>query len=193
MVKRAHHTMPRNRDGVATKTQRRVLIRHRIVQDERQCSPGRSPYVETIDFQGKAIVARSSRGPDHTIIVGGGILCVFDSNPTISNNRIFGNSAELGGGICAYYTSPVIEGNIVELNESLLFSGGGITTVGRSARIACNVIRKNYSWGNGGGIAVYDAQPMLLNNTVMGNDTRLSGDGMFCSYFSRATVTNGIF
>ncbi len=192
-------------------------------------APGR--YVETIDFQGKEIVVKSSGGPDRTTIdggqngcvvffysqetnrsvlsgftitngtgrflpsafYGGGVLCIFNSNPTINNNIISGNSADLGGGICSYYSSPVIECNIVEFNETTLFSGGGITTVGRNAKIACNVIRNNYSRENGGGIAVYDAQPLFLNNTVTGNDAAFAGDGMYCSYFSEAIITNSIF
>jgi hypothetical protein len=192
-------------------------------------APGR--YLETIDFQGKAIVVKSSLGPERTIIdggqngsvayfhsgesdksvlsgftitngsgnflpaalYGGGVLCLFDSNPTICHNRISGNSAHLGGGVCTYYASPVIECNIVELNETTLFSGGGIIAVGRNAKIVGNVVRNNYAFEHGGGIAVFDARPLCLNNTVTANLAVGAGNGMYCSFFSAVTVTNGIF
>ena len=50
--------------------------------------------------------------------VGGGILCENSSAPTIVNNIIMGNSADFGGGISCFESSPMIKHNTIVENTA---------------------------------------------------------------------------
>ena len=183
-------------------------------------------YVENIDFLGKAITVKSTDGPESTIINGnmadsvvsfinyeeldsvldgflitngkgrgGGVECTI-SSPTITNNIIIGNEADLcagansGGGIFCLSASPMISNNTITRNNS--DRGGGIFLYFYSfPKIINNVIAGNTALESGGGIYGWDfADAVVTNNTIYGNLAR-NGGGMWCSD-SIMTVTNTI-
>ncbi|MHC4945036.1 MAG: right-handed parallel beta-helix repeat-containing protein, partial [Planctomycetota bacterium] len=74
---------------------------------------------------------------------GGGICCVNSSSPTIVNNIISGNSADLQGGgvVCLNSSSPTIENNTINDNSSNF--GGGIYLNNSSPKIGNNLFTGN--------------------------------------------------
>ncbi len=102
---------------------------------------------------------------------GGAIYCDFDSDPTINNCTITGNSAFSGGGIMCGANS------------------------GSSPTITNCTITDN-SAVRGGGIYSYRGSPAITNciisgNTAVGDDLGFGG-GIFCSTGSAPTITNCI-
>jgi len=102
---------------------------------------------------------------------GSGIYCA-NSSPTIKNNIITGNRANLGSGIYCYdNSSPTITNNTITGNTAFI-SGD--------------------SSGNGGGIYCSSSSPTITNNTITGNSASYGG-GIYCSSFSAPlTITNTI-
>ena len=94
---------------------------------------------------------------------GGGVYC-YNSDLTIMNNIITGNSVSgQGGGIRCHYLAEV--------------------------RIINNIITGN-SAGQGGGIACQNASPTMMNNTIVGNSAG-EGGGLY-GYYSGPKITNTI-
>jgi hypothetical protein len=60
--------------------------------------------------------------PNYT---GGGISCINNSSPSITNNIIYGNTTNCGGGILCYNSSPIIEKNIIDNNNASGIDGDG--------------------------------------------------------------------
>ncbi len=102
--------------------------------------------------------------PDYA---GGGIHCSY-SSPTIRNNIITENSADLGAGIWCYYSSPAIEGNIITDNTAS-YDGGGIHLRYSSATLKNNVITDNTSNLGAGIYCAYDCSLTVVSNTIAGN------------------------
>ncbi len=130
---------------------------------------------------------------------GGGIYCVNYPYPTITNNRISGNSASgRGGGI---YGNGTITGNTISGNSALSpdeggmgggiygngliinnmisynsadFMGGGIFGTYGNATIKDNMIIGNSAF-DGGGISAYGT---IMNNIVIGNSAVNRGGGI---------------
>jgi Protein of unknown function (DUF1565) len=117
-------------------------------------SPG--TYKENINFLGKAITVKSSKGPTVTVIDGGGISSVvtFSSNETLTsvlrgftlqngNAMNAPNASTLeGGAIAIEKASPTIKNNVIQGNLAV-FAGGGIGVAFGSPLIEGNIIRKN--------------------------------------------------
>lgn len=143
-------------------------------------------YQERIDFLGKAITVKSSRGPGLTIIDGGaaGPVVSFIRQEgrssvlqgfTIRNGRLIGAG---GGAGISVYASPTIAGNVITGNSACT-DGGGIFASG-APLIQNNVITNNgasddgCSGGSGGGIwleggAPAGVSPQVIGNTISGN------------------------
>ncbi len=118
---------------------------------------------------------------------GGGMLVVF-SSPRISQNHIVGNRAFFGGGIeVLYYSSPVIENNLIEKNQAgsqtssiAVGAGGGIDVAFDSSPIiSSNNIIGNYSFGLGGGLSFYDTDAFVDSNRIEGNVADGNGGGVY--------------
>lgn len=163
-------------------------------------------YAECLDFLGKANSVKSEFGPRYTVIEGdlltagvtfqsgegpqaviegftirnanSGILCQYDSSPTVTKNIIEANSADDGGGITCFDCSPVITGNLIRGNWSSLKSGG-IYCVNSAAIISNNIITKNYGF-RGGGVHCAHSAPTIVNNTISFN-TAGTGGGIYCN------------
>jgi len=163
-------------------------------------SPG--TYVENLDFSGKAITVRSTRGAALTIIDGGGagsaVTFATGESPlsilegfTITNGNGFAAHPPGGGGITCRAASPLIARNLIVSNDAP--GGGGIVCSDRATPIIVNnVIRANTcALDGGGGVSCIGSSPVLTNNTIVGNISDGKGGGIRCVE-SRATVTNCI-
>ncbi|MEQ8763363.1 MAG: right-handed parallel beta-helix repeat-containing protein [Planctomycetota bacterium] len=139
-------------------------------------------YTENIDFQGKAITVRSTRGPSVTIIDGGasgpvvtfanfeGSGSVIDGF-TIRNGKSDDIGGVFGGGVSCFKASPTIVNNTITGNISDI--GGGISIYYSShPYVANNVIVDNQSTagGAGAGIGINAlSDPVIKNNLIARN------------------------
>jgi len=153
-------------------------------------SPG--TYLESIDFNGKAITVASEKGAEVTIIDAGGqrSVALFHSGETRrSVLRGFtlrnGNAADYpltGGGVAIYQASPTIENNVV--TDSSACSGNGIAVYFSSALVRNNHVHNNRQRGCGGGtvgggILVSGADGAeISDNLIENNQTDLAGGGI---------------
>lgn len=144
---------------------------------------------------GKAIISHCTISNCKAISNGGAISCDSSSNPVISYNSIFNNSAYYGGGIyCDNGSSPAISNNTIFNNLSQPGAGGGICCVNSSnPAISNNTITYNSapsgnSSYNGGGICCDGSSPAISNNIISHNSAS-SGGGIW-SDGSNPTITN---
>jgi predicted outer membrane repeat protein len=128
-------------------------------------------------------------------IVGGGILCMFDSSPTIMNTLITGNTAEMGAGIfCGYDSSPIIMNTTISGNV-----GGGISCIYFSSPTIMNttitsnlggiycdwyspptITNTTISENMGGICCSSDSSPIIMNTLITGNTSDYCGGGVYC-------------
>jgi len=132
---------------------------------------------------------------DNMANLGGGILCNANSAPDIIGNTTTENFSSMGGGIytCSVI-SPMIKNNTIEDNYAIN-SGGGIYCEGSSPRIIGNEITKNSSDENGGGVYCENGAPLIDNNSITKNLATCypnSSGGGLCTMNSDCTVTNNI-
>ncbi len=148
---------------------------------------GPGEYRESINYHGKAITVKSEEGPYITTIRGaGGSVVTFSSGETqeaiLEGFTITGGSgtkhhySSRGGGIfCINGSSPTIVRNIITGNSTT--HGGGIYCEDSHMVIAGNIITNNSAWsytsgGQGGAMMSYGSQPIIVNNTIVGNTCR---------------------
>jgi parallel beta-helix repeat protein len=118
---------------------------------------------------------------------GSGIYCRFAS-PTIINNIVKCNDAEVdGGGIYCYHSSSVITNNIIAHNTVEEYNGGGIYCKNSFPIIANNVISNNTA-NQGGGIFCDYSSPNIMNNIITDN-TANAGGGIGAYWGSSPTIT----
>ncbi len=113
--------------------------------------------------------------------MGGAILCISSSMPTIRNCMIIGNRADEGGGIHCYYTSPrIINCTITNNTASYAFGGGIMCWQESSPTITGCIIANNYAKYGGGGI-YYDGYGNLIitNCTIIDNSVRSGDNGIY--------------
>ena len=119
---------------------------------------------------------------------GGGIYCIQNSSPTISNCRITANWALNGGGICCNQgSSPTIKKCIIRENSG---GGGGMYLLDSDPRIVDCVISNNIAplfpgfpgslATNGGGIDTSLSSPLILNCIISENTATGGGGGLYC-------------
>jgi hypothetical protein len=129
---------------------------------------------------------RNGFGPGET---GGGITCLNNSNPLITNNIITKNHGiNDGGGIYCKDSRPAITGNSIIDNIVTGYFGGqgaGIRCYESNATISNNIIARNEArrgeyGGDGGGIATYQSYPLINNNVIYNNSAGSQGGGILC-------------
>lgn len=146
-------------------------------------------YIESLDYNGKAVVIQSANGPAVTTINGVGISVVqFHTGEgrgsvlqgfTLTN----GGTPDYGGGIFISNASPTITGNIIQGNWAGA-GGGGIAILGGSPLVTNNIIRQNgqgggYSGGTGGGgILVQWTSGAEISFNSITNNTWSQGGGL---------------
>jgi parallel beta-helix repeat protein len=121
---------------------------------------------------------------DNVKVIGctdGGIICINNASPTISNVLCLDNEAKQGGGIAIEESSsPIITSCRVSGNQAP--SGGGVFIRQNSnphisgCTIDLNDI--NAVWGAGGGIAIVDSAPILSNCMIQANTALGYGGGI---------------
>ena len=135
---------------------------------------------------------------DNVSYIGGGICCIYNSSPIITNNTITCDTAFYwGGGIyCCFESSPMITNNIITNNTATPASNGdhGVdvwheyTLLSVTGKSMTN--RMGYA---GGGIACdYGCSSIITNNTITDNTTVGGGGGIFCGYDSSIIANNTI-
>lgn len=137
---------------------------------------------------------------------GGGGIVVSGSNtspaaPQIIGNTITNNSVASGGGgggiSVTYFSSPLIQGNLIQGNTAYN-GGGGISLQSYNSPIVVqNVLVNNSSLGGGSGggmwVSPSNLPQMILNNTIAGNTAFDGTSGIFTGGFAQnATFTNNI-
>lgn len=123
----------------------------------------------------------------------GGALYAFQSSPVVEHCLFDSNlGVWLGGGLCFYYSNPLIRFN--EFRGNNAYIGGGISLVHcRPQRvISNNVLHHNGPAIFGGGIACNNASdPVFANNTIVENFA-IYGGGFYCNDSAAPTVYNTI-
>jgi hypothetical protein len=106
------------------------------------------------------------------------VLGVFTpSFATISDNLIQYNSAGEGGGFMAGNVWFTLSNNTFVDNEAVYGGGVNIGTteqVGDEITLANNIVALNYAEIAGGGLYVYQAEPVVRYNDIQGNSATLS-------------------
>jgi len=139
--------------------------------------------------------------------LGGGGIAVSGtsssaSNPQIINNIITNNSVAAGGdggGISVtYFSSPVIQGNLIRGN-SAYNNGGGISLNAYNSPVVSNnlIVNNNAGGGgSGGGLSVFarsGATVTVVNNTIAANTAYDGTSGIVTTGSAQyATLTNNI-
>ena len=163
-----------------------------------------------IDFNGKAIIVRSLKGAEVTIIDCQGSYSdkhrgfFFHSGETTSSvvngftimngygpdEPFSGGSFSVGGGIyCTNYSSPLITNNIITNNTAQY--GGGIQCYDHSSpTITNNTISENS--GNGGGINCYTGCSAKIENNIITENSAGYGGGLKIDASSTVEVSNNI-
>jgi parallel beta-helix repeat protein len=134
---------------------------------------------------------------------GGGILVWGNSStvaaPQITGNTITNNSMALGGsggGISViYFSSPLIQGNLIQGNTAWNGGGGISVQTYNSATVVQNIIVSNssLSGGSGGGlwISPSSSAETFVNNTIAGNTASDNTSGIYVTGFGQyATFAN---
>ena len=137
------------------------------------------PALTTIDGQWTRRVVACTSGETAATVIdgftikygeaddGGGILCAYNSDPTITDCVISGNTANNnGGGIYCDYSDPTITG----------------------CTISDNTANGTNSNDGGGGIYCDYSSPTITDCTISGNTAR-SGGGIYCYSNSNSPAT----
>jgi len=177
----------------------------------------RNAILEGFSITGGKGILRNYLGA--TSIWGGGIHCQ-ESSPTIRNNFITKNYAEVGGAIacinsaalikdnsifenvagrsgggihCDYASQPIIQKNIISGNLVQDEWGGGIVCLNNSlVTIKDNIIISNYARELGGGVCLWGAEATLENNIITKNNTNEHGGGIAGIYSILNVMNNTI-
>lgn len=177
-------------------------------------------YLESINFNGKAITVLSEEGPARTVIKGGaspekgtGSVVTFESGEgeksvldgfSITHgsggyikglkriNFLGGSTRDMGtyGGGILCTGSSPVINNCV-IKGNFADKGGGIACWIASPRISNCIISGNRSSSSGGGFYLGNSEPRIIHSTISGNLAGESGGGLFC-YWSGPVVFNSI-
>lgn len=141
-------------------------------------------YAENINFNGKAVIVRSDKGPRITCIDGmqsGSVVSFYNQegpDSILDGFTITNGYGPFGGGIYCTEADPVIRNNVIRGNQ-VYFSGGGVFCKRGSPEIRHNLVLDNLTDGNGGGIyCVTQSSPRITSNVIAGNSAEMTGGGI---------------
>jgi parallel beta-helix repeat protein len=129
-----------------------------------------------------------------TYYCGGGIYAP-NASPTITNNKITGNTVlHLGAGIYCTGASVKIVGNTITSNTArntgLTGYGGGIYLSAQSGVVSNNTISGNKANHSGVGMCcAASAAPSIFNNVITGNGS-MDGGGIFCDMGAKPLIAS---
>jgi hypothetical protein len=113
---------------------------------------------------------------------GAGGVFLYQSSPIIVNNIFRGHLGYLGPGVYANHrSSPVIAFNVFHDNEGKL--GGAVTAYQDCAPLVYNNFVYDNRAVSGGAILSQNSAPVIMNNTIVGNEASEAGGGgaIYCS------------
>ena len=150
------------------------------------------------DINSNPVIMHNIINGNSAMISGAGIYTRSINNILIAFNRIGGNRSYIeGGGIAASGTPAIIENNTISGNVAMDFyspliynTGGGLLCNSADILVKNNLIRNNGAV-YGGGIHVYNSNPIFINITVTNNEADSAGAGISCKW-STITLINGI-
>ncbi len=168
-------------------------------------------YNETINFNGKAIVLRSSDGPDATTIDATGlhdtvVRCISGEGPEtkLEGFTVTGGSGKaIGGGMLIQDSSPTVDNCVFRDNTifppGLGFCGGAgmAVSTGSPRVINCRFINNvlpngGKCGGSGAGMMIGASSPTVIGCTFYANSAFDAGGGME-NFDSNPVVTNCTF
>ncbi len=154
--------------------------------DENEAPIGAGAYLST-KTEGSFINTAFEQNAASTY--GAGAYC-FDEYSLFDGCEFFSNTASSGGGggICAYMSEAEVMGSVFIENTATY--GGALSIETTSDVLIENcTIAKNTSDGtmSGGGVFVYDNSNADVDNSILAFN--VSGEGLFCSLYSTATLT----
>ena len=119
---------------------------------------------------------------------GGGICCLDNSRPVITNCIITGNSADDGGGIyCFNGSNPVITNCVIAGNSADY--GGGIVCVAAGPAISnCAIVNNSANYG--AGLASADSNLIISNCTITNNTANNEGNSLACNSTQQVHPSN---
>jgi len=133
-------------------------------------------------------------GGDHWGYDAGGGLLLFlwdrDATTTVSNNQVFKNVAQNGGGLYVYRGAPTLTANAVTSNTANGY-GGGLFLYDSDATLDANTVTSNTANGGGGGLFLYYSDATLQANLVTSNTANSGGGGLFLQG-GAVTLTNNV-
>ena len=155
-------------------------------------SPGR--YNETINFKGKAITVKSTKGAAATTLDGWNlddsvVKCISGEGPSTifdgftvtggtGNRELYSETETVGGGLLCLHSSPTILNCIFVSNKST-YQGGAIFNGDRSNTTIQNCkIRANAS-ERGGGLYNSRGRPVIRDTEIANNTAEYGGGGMY--------------
>jgi parallel beta-helix repeat protein len=119
--------------------------------------------------------ARQGGDPFSPTSDAGGGIYIITATVTLSNNRVFSNTAiEIGGGLLLYRANATLVGNMIQDNTVTghaalgCCSGGGLIAHSSTVTLIDNVISNN-SAQDVGGVSIGFGNVTLVGNTVSGN------------------------
>lgn len=123
----------------------------------------------------------------------GGAMYALNSSPVVERCLFSNNKGVwLGGGLCFYYSDPLIRFNEFKGNSALVGAGFSLVHCRPSRVISNNVIHHNGPAYFGGGVACNNAcDPVFVNNTIVENFA-VYGGGFYCNDSAAPTVINTI-
>ncbi len=133
--------------------------------------------IRTLRRPGQQAVVIDNQFSGNTAAAKGGAVYVEAAQPLIRNNRLVGNKATVGAGIClngpCAVGRAIIQGNRLTLNQADLAhaesAGGAMAIVnGSDAHIDGNALDQNLARA-GDGVYIAQATPWLTNNILTAN------------------------
>jgi len=122
---------------------------------------------------------------------GCGILCRSVDALHITDNVITGNTGpNYGGGISCEYTSPNIEGNLIQGNSA--YMGGAVRVLSGSPHLKNNLIIGNQVSGYGGAVHCINAAPRITGCTMADNHADTFAGAVYCNSGSSAVIRESI-
>lgn len=154
--------------------------------------PGR--YNESINYNGKAITIKSTKGAAVTTIDGwrqndSVVKCISGEGPSTvldgftitggtGNEDLYSEKETVGGGLLCLHSSPTIKNCIFVSNEST-YQGGAVFNGDRSNTVIRNCkIRSNIS-ERGGGLYNSRGRPEIRDSVISNNEAKYGGGGMY--------------
>lgn len=122
----------------------------------------------------------------------GGGVCAYESSPVIKDNVITGNTASQGGGVYTYCSAPTITGNTIKDNSSAEAGGLLLVSPDLGGSVTDNTFTGNTCTLSGGGaISCWGTSPLITGNTITANSGTQAG-GIYLFYAAPTIENNTI-